>query len=67
MTDRIGTPVQTSLNSNVQTLPFVNQGNTKSKGFDVELNYSFKKMFFYKLILNNKEHCKLYRKGETKP
>lgn len=43
VTDRIGIPVQTSLNSNVQTLPFVNQGNTKSKGFDVELNYSFKK------------------------
>lgn len=43
VTDRIGTPVQTSLNSNVQTLPFVNQGNTKSKGFDVELNYSFRK------------------------
>ncbi len=43
VTDRIGIPVQTSLNSNVQTLPFVNQGNTKSKGFDVELNYVFKK------------------------
>lgn len=43
VTDRIGTPVQTSLNSNVQTLPFVNQGNTKSTGFDLELNYSFKK------------------------
>lgn len=43
VTDRIGTPVQTNLNSNVQTLPFVNQGNTKSTGFDVELNYSFKK------------------------
>ncbi|RZL36933.1 MAG: TonB-dependent receptor, partial [Pedobacter sp.] len=41
--DRIGPQIQTSLNSNVQTLPFVNQGNTKSKGFDVELNYSFKK------------------------
>lgn len=43
VTDRIGVPVQTSLNSNVQTLPFVNQGNTKSKGFDVELNYVFNK------------------------
>ena len=43
VTDRIGVPVQTSLNSNVQTLPFVNQGNTNSKGFDVELNYTFKK------------------------
>lgn len=43
VTDRIGVPVQTSLNANVQTLPFVNQGNTNSKGFDVELNYTFKK------------------------
>ena len=43
ITDRIGTPVQTSLNSNVQTLPFVNQGNTKSTGFDIELNYSLKR------------------------
>ncbi|WP_026979023.1 TonB-dependent receptor [Flavobacterium tegetincola] len=43
VTDRIGIPIQTSLNSNVQTLPYVNQGNTKSTGFDMELNYSFKK------------------------
>ena len=43
ITDRIGTPVQTSLNSNVQTLPFVNQGNAKSTGFDLELNYTFKR------------------------
>lgn len=39
--NRIGVPVQTSLNSNVQTLPFVNQGNVKSKGFEIELNYTF--------------------------
>ncbi len=41
ITDRIGTPVQTALNSNVQTLPFVNQGNVKSKGIDFEFQYSY--------------------------
>ena len=41
ITDRIGTPVQTAINTNVQTLPFVNQGNVKSKGIDVELNYTY--------------------------
>lgn len=39
--DRIGYPVQTSLNSNIQTLPYVNQGNVKSKGIDTEFNYIF--------------------------
>lgn len=43
ITDRIGVPVQTALNSNIQTLPFANQGNVQSKGFDVELNYTFSK------------------------
>jgi outer membrane receptor protein involved in Fe transport len=33
--------VQTALNSNVQTLPFVNQGNVKSKGIDFEFQYSY--------------------------
>ena len=41
--DRIGPQVQTSLNTNVQTLPFSNQGDAKSKGFDLELNYTFDK------------------------
>ena len=41
ITDRIGTPVQTAINTNVQTLPFVNQGNVKSKGIDLELDYTF--------------------------
>lgn len=50
ITDRIGLPVTTSLNSNIQTLPFVNQGNANSKGVDVELNYTFKKNF--NIILN---------------
>ena len=39
ITDRIGTPVQTAINTNIQTLPFVNQGNVKSKGIDLEINY----------------------------
>ena len=41
ITDRIGTPVQTAINTNVQTLPFVNQGNVKSKGIDLEVSYSY--------------------------
>lgn len=47
--DRIGIPVQTSLNSNIQTLPFVNQGNVKSKGVDAEVNYIFNKNLNLKL------------------
>ncbi|MCB0388398.1 MAG: TonB-dependent receptor [Winogradskyella sp.] len=39
--DRIGTQVQTSLNSNLQVLPFENQGDVISKGIDAELNYTF--------------------------
>lgn len=39
--DRIGTQVQTSLNSNVQVLPFENQGDVISKGIDAELNYIY--------------------------
>ena len=40
ITDRIGKEVQTSLNSNIQVLPYTNQGNVTSKGFDLELNYT---------------------------
>ena len=41
ITDRIGKEVQTSLNSNLQVLPYTNQGNVTSKGFDLEMNYTF--------------------------
>lgn len=41
ITDRIGTQVQTSLNSNVQVLPYENQGDVTSLGLDVELNYTY--------------------------
>lgn len=44
--DRIGTPITTALNANVQTLPMANQGNVKSLGFDVELNYKYGRDFF---------------------
>lgn len=40
ITDRIGKEVQTSLNSNVQVLPYTNQGNVTSKGLDLEMNYT---------------------------
>ena len=39
--DRIGTQVQTRLNVNVQTLPYVNQGDVNSTGFDVECSYTY--------------------------
>lgn len=40
ITDRIGKEVQTSLNSNIQVLPYTNQGNVTSKGIDLEMNYT---------------------------
>ncbi len=40
ITDRIGREVQTSLNTNIQVLPYTNQGNVTSKGLDLEMNYS---------------------------
>ena len=39
--DRIGPEIQSSININLQTLPFQNQGNVTSKGFDVDINYTF--------------------------
>ena len=48
--DRIAPQVQSSLNSNLQTLPFENQGKTNSIGFDAELNYTFKRNL--NIILN---------------
>lgn len=48
--DRIGLIVQTLINNNVQTLPYVNQGNVKSRGFDLELSYNFNKNL--NIILN---------------
>lgn len=41
ITDRIGVLMQTAANTNVQALPYVNQGNVKSKGIDFEVNYTF--------------------------
>ena len=47
--DRIGTPITTALNANVQTLPYVNQGNVKSTGFDAEINYNWDRRFYANL------------------
>lgn len=41
ITDRIGREVQTSLNTNIQVLPYTNQGNVTSKGLDLEINYTW--------------------------
>ncbi|QDO93054.1 TonB-dependent receptor [Formosa sediminum] len=42
ITDRIGLPIETSLNIDDETIVYVNQGNAKSEGFDAQLNYTYK-------------------------
>lgn len=39
--DRIGLPIETSLNVNDELIVYVNQGSGTSKGFDAQLNYSY--------------------------
>ncbi len=39
--DRIGLPIETSLNVNEDVIFYVNQGSGTSKGFDAELNYAY--------------------------
>lgn len=41
ITDRIGLPIETSLNVNDELILYVNQGNAKSKGIDAQLNYTY--------------------------
>lgn len=43
--DRIGLPIETSLNVNDETILYENQGNGTSKGFDTQLDYSFNDNF----------------------
>lgn len=43
--DRIGRPLSSQINNDIQVLGFVNQGNAKSKGFDFEFNYTFNNNF----------------------
>lgn len=45
ITDRIATAVQTSINTHIQVLPSVNQGNVRSKGFDFEFDYTYDNNF----------------------
>ena len=40
--DRIGLPIETSLNVDNELIVYVNQGNAKSKGIDAQVNYSYK-------------------------
>ncbi|MBU2998177.1 TonB-dependent receptor [Cellulophaga baltica] len=42
ITDRIGLPIENSLNVDDELIVYVNQGNAKSKGVDAQLNYSYK-------------------------
>ncbi|MEG3660073.1 TonB-dependent receptor [Arenibacter palladensis] len=39
--DRIGLPIETSLNVDDELILYVNQGNAKSKGIDAQLNYTY--------------------------
>jgi outer membrane receptor protein involved in Fe transport len=39
--DRIGLPIENSLNVDDEVVVYVNQGNAKSKGLDAQLNYTY--------------------------
>ncbi|AUS05363.1 TonB-dependent receptor [Pseudotamlana carrageenivorans] len=41
ITDRIGLPIETSMNVNSETILYENQGSGTSKGFEAQLDYSF--------------------------
>ncbi|SHI30731.1 Outer membrane receptor proteins, mostly Fe transport [Mesonia phycicola] len=43
--DRIGLPIETSLNIDDELIVYVNQGSGTSKGFDAQLNYTYNKNF----------------------
>lgn len=43
--DRIGLPIETSLNVDDELIVYVNQGSGTSKGFDAQLNYSYNNNF----------------------
>lgn len=45
ITDKIGLPIETSLNVNDELILYVNQGNAKSKGIDAQLNYTYNNNF----------------------
>ncbi|WP_437371034.1 TonB-dependent receptor [Maribacter litoralis] len=43
--DRIGLPIETSLNIDDELIVYINQGSGTSKGFDAQLNYSYNNNF----------------------
>jgi len=43
--DRIGLPIETSLNVDNELIVYVNQGSGTSKGFDTQLNYAYDNNF----------------------
>jgi len=43
--DRIGLPIETSLNVDDELILYVNQGNAKSKGIDAQFNYTYNNNF----------------------
>ncbi|CDF81110.1 TonB-dependent receptor [Formosa agariphila KMM 3901] len=53
MTDRIGLPIETSLNVDDETILYVNQGNAKSKGVDAQLDYTYNNNFGFNFNISN--------------
>ncbi|WP_262890550.1 TonB-dependent receptor [Winogradskyella costae] len=53
ITDKIGLPIETSLNVNDELILYVNQGNAKSKGIDAQLNYTYNNNFSLNFNVSN--------------
>ncbi|WP_299776702.1 TonB-dependent receptor [uncultured Formosa sp.] len=53
ITDRIGLPIETSLNIDDETIVYVNQGNAKSKGIDAQLNYNYNNNFGFNFNISH--------------
>ncbi len=45
--DRIGLPIETSLNVDDELILYVNQGSGTSKGIDLQFNYTYNKKLFF--------------------
>ncbi len=51
--DRIGLPIETSLNVNDETILYENQGNGTSKGFDAQLAYTYNDNFGFNFNISH--------------
>ena len=50
--DRIGLPIETSLNVDDELILYVNQGSGTSKGFDIQMNYAYNNELFLNFNLS---------------